>query len=89
MASLVPPCQRFVDRQPVALPTERSEGGSQSCVPLPVAEEGIALCAAVDKIEEKRKPEDFVGYRNRTPGTTKPTRIDTIRVIQGRLFLYR
>ena len=22
--------------------------------------------AAVDKIEEKRKPEDFIGYRNRT-----------------------
>ena len=26
-----------------------------------------AECAAVYKIEEKRKPEDFVGYRNRTP----------------------
>ena len=26
--------------------------------------------AAVDKIEEKRKPEDFIGHRNRTPGTT-------------------
>ena len=23
------------------------------------------MCAAVDKIEEKRKPEDFVGYRKR------------------------
>ena len=25
--------------------------------------------AAVDKIEDQRKPEDFVGHRNRTPGT--------------------
>ena len=24
-----------------------------------------AVCAAVDKIEEKRKPEDFIGHRNR------------------------
>ena len=24
-----------------------------------------AACAAVDKIEEKRKPEDFIGYRKR------------------------
>jgi hypothetical protein len=25
--------------------------------------------AAVDKIKEKRKPEDFIEHRNRTPGT--------------------
>jgi len=24
-----------------------------------------AVCAAVDKIEEKRKPEDFIGHRKR------------------------
>ena len=29
--------------------------------------------AAVDKIKEKRKPEDFIGHRNRTPGTIIPT----------------
>ena len=29
--------------------------------------------AAVDKIEDQRKPEDFVGHRNRTPGTIIPT----------------
>ena len=27
--------------------------------------------AAVDKIEEKRKPDDFVGHRNRTPAPEK------------------
>ena len=26
------------------------------------------MCAAVDKIKEKRKPEDFVGYRKRKDG---------------------
>ncbi len=29
-------------------------------------EEGGERVAAVDKIEEKRKPEDFIGHRNRT-----------------------
>jgi hypothetical protein len=28
---------------------------------------GVLSCAAVDKIEEKRKPEDFIGHRKRTP----------------------
>ena len=30
-----------------------------------------AVCAAVDKIEEKRKPEDFIGHRKRTPAPEK------------------
>jgi len=33
-------------------------------------EERPERVAAVDKIEDQRKPEDFVGHRNRTPGTT-------------------
>ena len=45
--------------------------------------------AAVDKIEEKRKPEDFVGHRNRTPSTKIPTLIDTIRIIGGSCFLIK
>ncbi len=30
-----------------------------------------AVCAAVDKIEEKRKPEDFIGHRNRRSEATQ------------------
>ena len=49
---------------------------------LPVADAaGVLSCAAVDKIEEKRKPEDFVGNRNRTPApqNTVETRTFTNR----------
>lgn len=31
----------------------------------PVAEEATERSAAVDKIEETRKPDDFIGYRKR------------------------
>ena len=35
--------------------------------PPPVAEEGKRICcAAVEKIEEKRKSDDFFGHRKRT-----------------------
>ena len=30
-------------------------------------EEGGERVAAVDKIEDQRKPEDFIGHRNRKP----------------------
>ena len=33
-------------------------------------EKGAERVAAVDKIEEKRKPEDFIGHRNRDYPTT-------------------
>ena len=36
-----------------------------------------AWCAAVDKIEEKRKPEDFIGHRKRTPAPYKNRNCDT------------
>ena len=33
-----------------------------------------AVCAAVDKIEEMREPEDFIGHRKRKdPAATSPT----------------
>jgi hypothetical protein len=36
--------------------------------------QGGERVAAVDKIEEKRKPEDFIGYRNRSMMVSaKPT----------------
>ena len=41
--------------------------------------------AAVDKIEEKRKPDDFIGHRNRTPAPINPIVNDTFTM--GLLFV--
>ena len=43
----------------------------------PWREKGAEGVAAVDKIEDKRKPDDFIGHRNRMP---TPTGDDTGRV---------
>ena len=45
--------------------------------------------AAVDKIEEKRKPEDFIGHRNRTPAPEKNGNRDTITVLFSYIRLWR
>ena len=63
----------FYDRCPVGLEPQVRVRGARGA--LPVADEATARVAAVDKIEEKRKPEDFIGHRNRTPGTIIPTLI--------------
>ena len=44
---------------------------------------GGLRCAAVDKIEEERKPEDFIGHRKRTPAPEKESDCDTIRLFSN------
>ena len=52
------------DLQFFALPTERCEGGRERPDRRRGRKQGGERVAAVDKIKEKRKPEDFVGHRN-------------------------
>ena len=52
------------DLQVFALPTERCEGGRERPDRRRGRKQGGERVAAVDKIKEKHKPEDFVGHRN-------------------------
>ena len=56
---------RIYDCQAIPLPTERSEGGRERGERCQWQMKRPERVAAVDKIEEKRKPEDFIGHRNR------------------------
>ena len=44
-----------------------------------------SACAAVDKIEEKRKPEDFIGHRKREEDAPYGNPQKTISVIRRKL----
>ena len=48
----------------ITLPTEHSEGGRERPDRRRWRDEGGERVAAVDKIEEERKPDDFIGHRN-------------------------
>ena len=55
------------DHQTAPLPTERSEGGSQSNAPLPVAGGGALLCcAAVDIFKAAPFAAENIGHRKRS-----------------------
>jgi len=56
--------QRIADQQIGPLPTERSEGGRERGERCRWQEERPERVAAVEKIEDLRKPEDFFGHRN-------------------------
>ena len=82
------------DHQLVAIPTERSEGGSQSAAPLPVADEGAALCvqrsvseAAARRQREHRAPQTFAvrcqGLHSTINATTLP-QLSLVQVQQGK-----
>ena len=51
----------------IAIPTERGEGGRERWERCRWQMKRPERVAAVDKIEDQREPEDFIGHRNRTP----------------------
>ena len=64
------------DIQSVTLPTERAKEVATSPSAAGGRNSEGAVCAAVDKIEEKRKPDDFVGHRKRS--WHKPIQLSSI-----------
>ena len=61
-----------------------ADHGSRACPP-PVAEaRASAVSAAVDKIEGKRKPEDFIGHRKRAENLQPACRLPQYNHMVGK-----